>query len=227
MNPQNLTIDVQVRKTRGKHNKILRKNKQVPAVVYGIHQDNLSISLDIRQAEKYYKKIYDNKILTFKSEDKKLNGLKVIRKEVSIDKIKRHPIHIDFLALDMKVPIRIPIEVAFKGTPKGVKEEGGIFNIILRTIEIECLPNKIPESLTLDVSRLNLNEAIHVSDLQISEDIKLVTKKTRTLCTVVSAEEEKAEEKSAEGEVTASSKSSEGAASTTTESNKKEEKSSK
>ena len=117
----------------------------------------------------------------------------MIRKDVSIDKIKRQPIHIDFLALDMQTEIRVNLEIVFKGIPKGVKEEGGVFNITLRTVEVECLPNKIPESLEIDVSDLGLNEALHVFDLQISKDLKLVTKSKRTLCTVVNIEEEKEE----------------------------------
>ena len=190
MNLQDLIIDVQPRAARGRQNKGLRKNKQVPAVVYGAKQKNIPLSLDTRQAEKYYRKAYDNKIFTFKSEDKGLNGLKVIRKDFAIDKIKRNPIHIDFLALDMNAVIRVNLELKFQGVPKGVKEEGGIFNITLRTVEIECLPDKIPASLDVDVSDLGLNEAIHASDLKMSSDLKLITKLERTLCTVVAAAEE-------------------------------------
>lgn len=224
MSFQELIINVQARDARGKQNKNLRKTKQVPAVVYGSKQKSLSLSLDLKQAERYYKKVYDNKIFTFKSEDKSLNGLKVIRKDVSIDKIKRHPIHIDFFALDMKADIRVPVEIVFQGLPKGVKEEGGIFNITLRMVEIECLPDHIPESLQVDVSDLGLNEAIHASDLKISSDIKLITRQERTLCTVVSVEEEKEEKTEVEAVVDAASSSS---AEASADDNKKEEKSSK
>ncbi len=190
MDNKELVIAVTPRTIRGKQNKQLRKSKQIPAIVYGPKQKNLTFTLNQKLADKFYKKEYDNKIFTLQSEDKNLNGLKVIRKDISIHKIKRNPIHMDFLSLDMNAPIRINVEVIFKGVPKGVKEEGGVFNIILRNVEIECLPDKIPPSLPLDVSSLGLNENFHVSDLKISEDLKLITKPTRTLCTVVSIEEE-------------------------------------
>ena len=185
-----LIIKVSPRKERRKANKKIRKNKFIPAIVYGNGQKNQAFSLDIRSAEKYSKKEFENQIFTFESEDKNLKGLKVIKKAVSRHKVSHQPIHMDFLSLDMKKPIRVPVDLKFIGTPKGVKEEGGIFNIILRNVELECLPSEIPSSIELDVSNLGLNQNIHASDLNFSEKIKLITKAQRTLCTVVPAKEE-------------------------------------
>ncbi|MDE0092256.1 MAG: 50S ribosomal protein L25 [Oligoflexia bacterium] len=185
-----LTITVSPRKERGKANKKIRKNKLIPAIVYGNGQKNLAFSLDIRSAEKYSKKEFENKIFSFDSEDKSLQGLKVIKKAVSRHKVNHQPIHMDFLSLDMTKPIRVLVDLKFIGTPKGVKEENGVFNIILRSVELECLPNEIPSSIELDVSGLRLNQNIHASDLKVSNNIKLITKAQRTLCTVVPAKEE-------------------------------------
>ena len=185
-----LTIKVSLRNERGKQNKKIRQNKWIPAVVYGYKQKNISFSLDIREAEKYSKKEYENKILTFDSKEKNLNGLKVIKKAISYHKVKHLPIHMDFLSLDMKKPIRVQVEIQFKGTPRGVKEEGGVFNTVLRSVEVECLPSDIPSSIDLDVSNLSINENMHVSDLKIPKNIKLIAKGERTLCTLVEAQEE-------------------------------------
>jgi len=87
--------------------KKLRRNKQVPAIVYGKTQKTIPLSLDIRIAEKYSKREYENKIFTFKSKEKALNGLKVLKKEVSYHKLTRKPVHIDFLSLDMNQPVRV------------------------------------------------------------------------------------------------------------------------
>jgi len=188
-----LVIKVFERSERGKQNKKIRKQKQVPAVVYGNKQKNLTCSLDIRLAEKYSKKEFENKIFTFESENKDLQGLKVIKKACSFHKVKRVPLHMDFLSLDMNQNVRISLDLKFKGVPKGVKEEGGIFNIILRSVEIECLPNAIPPFIEIDVSHLVLNENIHVSDLKIPKNIKLLTRVERTICTVVVAETEESQ----------------------------------
>ena len=75
-----LTIKVLPRTERGKQNNKIRKNKFIPAIVYGNGQKNQAFSLDIRDAEKYSKKEFENKIFTFESEDKNLQGLKVIKK---------------------------------------------------------------------------------------------------------------------------------------------------
>ncbi|MCY4322020.1 MAG: 50S ribosomal protein L25 [Bdellovibrionaceae bacterium] len=196
-----LLIKVRTRTERGKANKKIRKNKFIPAVVYGNGQKNLSFSLDIRDAEKYSKKGFENKIFTFESEDKNLKGLKVIKKVTSRHKVSHQPIHMDFLSLDMTKTIRVPVDLKFIGTPKGVKEEGGIFNIILRSIELECLPSEIPPYIELDVSGLSLNQNIHVADLKISGNIKIITKSQRTLCTVVPVVEEEVKTEATEDSV--------------------------
>lgn len=194
-----LLIKVSPRSERGKKNGQIRKKAFIPAIVYGHGQKNLAFSMDIRDADKCSKKEFENKIFTFESEDKNLKGLKVIKKSISRHKVSRLPIHMDFLSLDMSKPIRVQVDLKFNGVPKGVKEEGGVFNIILRQVELECLPSDIPPFIELDVSNLSLNQNIHVSELKVSENIKLITRVDRTLCTVVSVageEEEKTEEAS-------------------------------
>ena len=182
-------INVKPRSVRGKQNKKLRKSKWIPAVVYGGGQKNISFALDIRDAEKYSKRQYENKIFTFQSEDSSLNGLKAIRKETAYHVVKRIPLHMDFLSLDMKAPIKVNVEIHFNGKPKGVME-GGIFSVSLRNLEIECLPENIPPFIEVNVADLDLNENLHVLDIKIPENIKLITPPTRTLCAVSEVREE-------------------------------------
>ncbi len=195
---ESLIIQVSPRAERGKQNKKIRKNKRIPAIVYGKGQKNIAFSLDIRLAEKYSKKEFENKIFTFDSEDQNLKGLKVIKKSISRHKTSQQAIHMDFLSLDMTAPIRVYVEVRFKGTPKGVKEESGALNIILRKIEIECLPAEIPSFIEADVSNLSLNQNIHVSDISLPKNIKRITKGQMALCSVVPAKEEEEKKEPAE-----------------------------
>ncbi len=186
-----LLIKVAPRAIRGRQNKKLRKEQRIPAIVYGPGQKSLPLSLQLRDAEKLTEKASENKVFTFQSENKPLNGLRVIRKEISIHKVRRQPLHIDFLSLDMNKPIRIHVDIRFKGTPKGVKEEGGVFSAILRSVEIECLPDKIPPGFDLDVSGLEIGQNFHVSDLKAPDHVRLITKPERTLCAISEPEEEK------------------------------------
>ena len=169
---------------------LLRRQNKIPAIVYGPAQKPLSLFFDSRLAEKYGQKEYENKIFTFKSEHPDLNGLKVIRKDISYHKVTRKPQHIDFLSLDMDKKVRVHIEVHFTGKAKGVRESGGVFNIIRRNVEVECLPANIPESFVIDISSLEINQNFHVSDLTIPENIKLITSTKSSLCTVSEMAEE-------------------------------------
>ena len=162
----------------------------VPAVVYGPKIKNLCLSLKENTAIKYSKTSFDNKIFTFISKDKKLNGLKVIKKDTAYHSLSRKPIHIDFLALDMSQAVRVTVEIKFLGKAKGVKESGGVLSFLTRSVEVECLPNEIPNHFEIDVSPLELNESFHISDLVIPKNIKLITKQTETICLVSTAQEE-------------------------------------
>ena len=185
-----LEFKVYTRNTGSAVSRKLRRQQMVPAIVYSSGEKSIPLSLDIKSAEKYSKKEYDNKIFTFKSDSKDLNDLKVLKKDVSYHTLTRKPLHIDFFSLDMNKKVRIHVEVNFTGKAKGVKESNGILNIIRRNIEIECLPNEIPESFSIDVSPLDINQNFHVSDLKIPEKIKLITDKKASLCGVAEISEE-------------------------------------
>ena len=187
---KHLEFQVYARKSGSSTARMLRRQEMIPAVVYGPGQKTISLSLNLRAAEKYSKKEYENKIFTFKSSEKDLNGLKVLKKETSYHIVTRQPQHIDFLSLDMSKKVRILVEILFVGKAKGVKESGGVLNVQTRGVEVECLPVEIPESFSIDVSELDLNQNFHVSDLDIPKNIKLITDKKTSLCAVVQLAEE-------------------------------------
>ena len=168
----------------------LKRSEKVPIVVYGVKIQNLHLSVKEAMAKKYSSSQFDNKIFTLQSNDKKINGLKVLKKSVDIHRITRAPMHMDFLALNMSQRIKVTVEVNFLGKAKGVKESGGVFQILKRNIEIECLPHEIPSSLEINISELSLNESYHVSDIQIPSHVKLITRGEDALCSVIESQEE-------------------------------------
>lgn len=180
---QEIVIEVKTRKPGRGTNRGLRREREIPAVLYGPKTENISLSLPENDAVKYSRREFENMIITFKSDNKDLNGLKVLKKETRVHPVTRRPLHLDFYAPDMTQTVRVEVELKFEGTPKGEKEEGGIFNIVRREIEIECLPADIPESYTVDVSDMVVGDVLHVSDVKIG-DMKLMTSAELTICAV-------------------------------------------
>jgi large subunit ribosomal protein L25 len=109
-------------------------------------------------------------------------------------------LHVDLvrIALDIKLKLKVAIHVT--GEPQGVKVQGGIFEFMLREVEVECLPEDIPDAISVDVSTLTLGQSLRVSELAIGPKVKVLTEPNRVVAHVVSikAEEEKPVEAAAE-----------------------------
>lgn len=191
MQKENITLTVTSRKT-GKHfSRALRRDKQVPAIVYGPKIENFEITVQEGELNRYLKQQYENSIFTFESTDKNLKGLKVLKKEVKVHPVTRRPQHVDFFALDLTKAVRVYVEIRFEGKAEGTRE-GGLVSLVNREIEIECIPTEIPPFITLDITPMGINESMHVSDIQVPEGVKILTPVTSTLCTCSIVEEEKA-----------------------------------
>ena len=104
--------------------------------------------------------------------------------------IKGALLHIDLkrIAMDKMMTVSVPIQLV--GVPVGVKAQGGILEHVLREVEIECLPGDIPSHLDVDVSGLEMNQSIHVSDLPHSGSIKFLGDEDATVAHVTAIREE-------------------------------------
>jgi large subunit ribosomal protein L25 len=108
--------------------------------------------------------------LTVGSED-----VKVLMREYQVDPLTRRLLHVDFyrIAMDKMLVVKVPITV--KGEAKGIKQQGGLLDIVHREVEVECLPADIPEAIELDVTELMLGQAIRLRDVATSPKWKPVT----------------------------------------------------
>jgi large subunit ribosomal protein L25 len=186
-----INLKVEVRKP-GKHiSRALRRSGHVPAVIYGPKMENMDVSVVENQLARYMKQKFENSIFTFESPDKKLQGLKVLKKAVTLHPVTRRPTHVDFYALDLTKAVRVYVEVRFEGKPDGLRD-GGLLSLINREVEIECLPTAIPPFIPVDVTPLGVGDSLHVSDIQPQAGVKILSSLTTTLCTVSIVEEEKA-----------------------------------
>lgn len=209
MSNDTITLNVQTRKTGKGNSRALRNNKVIPAVVYGSKTDNINLSIDELSVTRYSAQGYENAIFKLQSDDKKLDGLSVLMKEVTVHPVHQRPEHVDFFALDMSSEVRVHVEIKFEGKAVGVAEDGGVFQILLRDIEVECLPKDIPDSLTVNITNLALNEALHISDLTLPTGVKATASEDLAIANVIQS---KAEEEAtpAEGAATADAPAAEG-----------------
>ena len=180
---KNLDLEAQERKELGKKVGALRKNGFIPAVVYGHGIESFPVSVP----EKSFLSAIGtsagaNAIINLKVGGKTFAVITHdIQREILRDKIT----HIDFLNVRMDEAIKAKVHVELKGTPVGVKDEGGILVLVLREVEIKCLPTKIPEKLIVDVSGLKTGDGISISDLKaLFKDLEFLTPENELIAQV-------------------------------------------
>ena len=165
----------------------LRSQGKLPAVVYSKHSGNSPISLSYREFINLASNARISQVITFKSEDKDLDGISVIAKQMHRNFLKESVLHVDFQALksDESVTVTVPLEI--KGEAHGVKNEGGILTVSTDNIEVSCIPRKIPSSLIVDVTELTLGHSISAQDIDLPEGVELESNPDETIVSVVTA----------------------------------------
>jgi large subunit ribosomal protein L25 len=190
----NPTFDAVVATPReGKFNKNaarrVRVAGKIPAVVYGAGQEAVAVTVDpkviikILHSESGHNTIFDLNV----------EGGPVVKAMIvdwQNEPIKGKLLHIDLKRIAMDKTMRVSVPIVLVGVPVGVKAQGGILEHVLREVEIECLPGDIPSHLDVDVAALELNAAIHVSDLPHSGSIKFLGAEDATVAHVVAMKEE-------------------------------------
>src|SRR5918993_5559631 len=163
-------LEVVKRTTTGKNeNNRTRMAGQIPAVVYGAQKAGdavapVQVSVDPKPFLRIlHSKSGMNTLITLKVPGEA--DARVLVKEVQLDPISHHPLHADFYRVNMDRRLKVTVPIVLKGEPRGVKVDGGVLDFLHREIEVECLPTEIPNSIEVDVTSLNLNDAIHLRDL--------------------------------------------------------------
>src|SRR5216117_1913673 len=180
---QTVTLTATTREKTGKGAaRQARFNKQVPAVIYGHGRATQPLMVDALALEK---------ALTGVEPESTLIDLTVDGKTARalIREIQRHPIrpdiiHVDFYEIKADEKVRLKVPVHLVGTPDGVRNAGGVLDQVTREVEIEVLPEDIPDRVELDVSALKIGDSLHVRDLSIP-NAKILTDAELTIATVV------------------------------------------
>jgi len=174
----------------------LRRAGMVPAVVYREGKAQM-IKLSKKDLTRLINSVAGEQVmvdLQFADGEKKLALLKDYQK----DPIRGELLHSDFFEVSLTEEVRITIHVATVGEPIGVKRDAGILQHTLRDIEIECLPDRIPGKIEVDISKLEIGQSVHVSDLKFEEGIKVLTDPGDVIVTVIAPVVEEAAPAAAE-----------------------------
>lgn len=189
---KDITVAAEERSSRGKNEaRRLRVKGSVPAVVYGGEVGPDAVAVNPKDL---------NKILNSKTGHNTIFNLSIGGKQqvpVMIvdwqhDPIKEHLLHVDLKRIDLSKRLAVKVAVVTQGDPKGVKLQGGIHEIITREIEIECLPDDIPEEFIVNVSELMIGQSVRASEIPLGANITLKSPGDAVISHVVSLKAEEA-----------------------------------
>jgi large subunit ribosomal protein L25 len=196
------TLNVTGRTETGKGpNRRLRSQGQVPAVIYGSAQEPIMVALNFRELEKALSKPNAETNL-FALAGEGIEKTTAVIREIQRDPVTRRFLHVDLFRVRMDHESEFEVPIHATRTPAGVRE-GGMLETHLRSITVKCLPGKLPESIDVDISGLQINKSLHVSDVQLPQGLTLVTDGAETLYGVhaVKVASETAEEAAGQPEV--------------------------
>lgn len=153
----------------------LRRTGKVPGIVYGAGKDPVMVAFDHDamyhnlQAEAFH-----TSILTLK-----LDGGtdQVVLRDYQMHPFKPHVLHVDLqrISATEKIHMSVPLHFVGQDVAPGVKQQGGIVSHLMTEVDVTCLPHQLPEFLEVDMSNVNLNESVHLSDIKLPEGVQITT----------------------------------------------------
>lgn len=167
-----ITIECKTRPENAKPN-ALRRAGQVPAVLYG-HQgtESVSLTLEAREAERLLKKaLVNNTVITLNVPELPWSG-KTLLREVQSHPWKGGLYHLSFFSFAAHGSIDITLPLHFTGIAEGVKTYGGMLDTVITELPVQGQPDRMPDFIEVDVTELNVGDAIHVSDLKLPAGVE-------------------------------------------------------
>lgn len=180
-----ISVPASKRDSRGKNEaRRLRVKGLTPAVMYGSGQEALALSVDPKRILKIlHSRAGHNTIFSVAVQDGETTPVMIV--DWQLDPVKENLLHVDLKRIDLTKRLRISVPIRTQGDALGVKVDGGLLEIITREIEIECLPNEIPEHFTIDVTELRMGQARRASDVPMSGSMLLLSPPESVLAHVV------------------------------------------
>ncbi len=178
-------VSAEIRETRGKNEaRRTRVRGMIPGVVYGAFKDPVSIAVNPKFITQILRsKTGHNTIFNIEVAGGETTPVMVVDEQY--DPVKSNLLHVDLKRIDLAKRIRVSVPVMTHGEAKGIKLQGGQLEIITRSVEIECVPDDIPGSFTVDVSELMLGQSIRASEIAMPGDARLLSSGEMVIAHVV------------------------------------------
>ncbi len=199
---RDITITAEPRDTRGKNEaRRLRVRGLAPAVVYGAGKDPVAVAVSPKEITKILHSATGQNTI-FQVQIGALETTPAMLVDWQRDPIKDNLLHVDLKRIDLTKRIAVKIPVHTTSEPRGVKEQSGLYEIVTREIEIECLPDEIPDDFTVDVREFMLGQSLRASDVPLTGSMKLLTAPEAVISHVVAMRAVAEEAATAEGAAT-------------------------
>src|ERR1041385_2084747 len=194
-----VVLKAEKREVIGKQVKAMRRAGKLPPVIYGRRTEPINVSLDAHSASLVVGKLTSSSLVTIQVDGAEYPALV---REKQRDYIKNRLLHVDFLAVSLDESIRATVSLNFVGVSPAVKDFNAVLVENLESLEIECLPTELPESVDVDISTLlRPGDSIRVRDVKISDKVHILNDPDTTVAvaTFAKVEEEAAAIPGAEG----------------------------
>jgi len=167
-----VVIKANRRSVLGKQVSAIRREGKLPAVIYGHHIEPISIELDLKDTSKNLSGLAPSALITVEVDGE---AHKALVREKQRNKITGTLLHVDFLAVSMKEKLRSEVYLEIVGVAPAIKDFDGVLVSGTDEVEVECLPQDLPERITVDVSSLaKIGDGIYIRDLIIPEGVKIL-----------------------------------------------------
>jgi large subunit ribosomal protein L25 len=182
---KDITIAAEPRATRGKNEaRRLRVAGQIPATLYGTGQDAVAVAVNPKEMRKIlHSTAGQNTIFNLQVAGGENTPVMII--DWQNEPIKGSLLHIDLKRIDLTKRINVRVPVHTTGEPKGVKQQGGVLEVVTRDVELNCLPDEIPEGFTVDVTEYMLGDSLRAGMLQLPGSAKLISSAEQVISHVV------------------------------------------
>lgn len=183
---KDITIAAEGRTSRGKNEaRRLRVSGRAPAIIYGTGKDPVACAISPKEVSKILlSSTGHNTIFDLTVDGGAPEPVMIV--DWLFDPVTNAMLHIDMQRIDLAKRVSVKVKVHVHGEPKGVKQQGGVLEIVAREVEIECLPDDIPADFSLAIQDLEINQAIRAQDLVMLGSMKLVVAPETIIVHIVS-----------------------------------------